>query len=208
MGKNIAVQLAANAAILSFSLLLVMRAMRETLLNSPFSYVFIRTDTAKLSIFIRGITDYLENHEDLLAIEGLHERTRDIDEAEAVVKVVAEIIHNVSWNKLAGIRRSTSNDVKREQRVALMKKYVHRDHSNQVLTVHCCIHQEALCGKAMKMADVMDTVVKIVYKIRSKGLNYIQFQAFLEELDTEYKDLLYHCEVHWFSRGKYWNGSL
>ena len=54
----------------------------------------------------------------------------------------------------------------------------------------------------MKMAHVMDTVVKIVNEIRSKGLKHRQFQVFLEELDIEYKDLLYHCEVRWLSRGK------
>ena len=162
------------------------------------------TDTAQLSIFIRGITDYFEIHEDLLAIEGLHECTRGIDVAEAVVKVVAERIPNLSWNKLAGITTDGAPAMmgKENGAAALIKKYVHRDHSNQVLTVHCLIHQEALCGKAMRMAHVMDTVVKIVNEIRSKGLKHRQFQAFLEELDTEYKDLLYHCEVRWLSRGK------
>ena len=69
MGKNIAVQFAAKAAKFVF-----------------FSLAFDENnniiDTAQLSMFIRGITDYFEIHEDLLAIEGLHECTRGIDVAK------------------------------------------------------------------------------------------------------------------------------
>ena len=86
---------------------------------------------------------------------------------------------------------------------ALIKKLVHLLNPEQVVfTVHCIIHQEALCGKALKMDHVMNAVVKTVNEIRAKGLKHRQFRAFLEELDGEYKDLLYHCEVRWLSRGK------
>ena len=45
---------------------------------------------------------------------------------------------------------------------ALIKKHVHLINPEQVvLTVHCIIHQEALCGKALKMAHVMNAVVKL-----------------------------------------------
>ena len=140
-----------------------------------------------------------------LGLAGLNDCTRGIDVAEAVVKVVAERILNVSWKKLAGITTDGAPAMMGEENgaAALIKKFFHRDHSKQdVLSVHCIIHQEVLCGKAMKMTHVMDTVVKIVNEIRSKGLKHRQFQAFLEELDTEYRDLLYHCEVRWLSRGK------
>ena len=85
---------------------------------------------------------------------------------------------------------------------ALIKKLVHLLNPEQVVFVHCIIHQEALCGKALKMDHVMNAVVKTVNEIRAKGLKHRQFRAFLEELDGEYKDLLYHCEVRWLSRGK------
>ena len=47
----------------------------------------------------------------------------------------------------------------------------------------------------------MNTVVKTVNIIRARGLYHREFQAFLSDRDAEYGDVLYHCDVHWLSRG-------
>ncbi|CAM1303933.1 Uncharacterised protein r2_g1383 [Pycnogonum litorale] len=47
----------------------------------------------------------------------------------------------------------------------------------------------------------MQTVVKCVNKIR-KALKHRQFKEFLESLQSEYGDVLYHSKVRWLSRGK------
>lgn len=47
----------------------------------------------------------------------------------------------------------------------------------------------------------MDVVVKTVNFIRARGLNHRQFTSFLESLDSEYRELLYHTEIRWLSRG-------
>ncbi|KAJ8397010.1 hypothetical protein AAFF_G00010640 [Aldrovandia affinis] len=67
--------------------------------------------------------------------------------------------------------------------------------------MHCIIHQEALCAKAVQLSDVMNTVVKTVNTIRARGLNHRQFHAFLSDVEAEYGDLLYHSQVRWLSRG-------
>lgn len=41
--------------------------------------------------------------------------------------------------------------------------------------------------------------------IRVKGLNHQQFQSFMQEIDSEYANILYHKDVFWLSRGKVLN---
>lgn len=47
------------------------------------------------------------------------------------------------------------------------------------------------------LGNVMSTVVKTVNMIWARGLHNRQFQAFLSEVNAEYRDLLYHSEVCW-----------
>lgn len=61
---------------------------------------------------------------------------------------------------------------------------------------NCIIHQESL----MKANNVMATVVSTINYIKSKGLNNRQFKEPLSDLESEYGDLVYHCEVRWLSR--------
>lgn len=67
---------------------------------------------------------------------------------------------------------------------------------------HCIIHQQALCGKALDVCDIMQVVVKTVNYIRSHALKHREFKSFLAEIESQYPDLPYHCEVRWLSRGK------
>ncbi|KAK3887628.1 hypothetical protein Pcinc_008332 [Petrolisthes cinctipes] len=47
----------------------------------------------------------------------------------------------------------------------------------------------------------MSTPVSCIDFIKSRGLNSCQFKELLNDLDLEYGDLVYHCEVWWLSRG-------
>ena len=53
---------------------------------------------------------------------------------------------------------------------------------------------------------VMHVVVKTVHFVRKQGLNHRQFQPLALEMDVEYGDLLYCCEVRWLSRGAMLHG--
>lgn len=70
--------------------------------------------------------------------------------------------------------------------------------------IHCIIHQEALCGKAVKLCTAMQIVSKIVNAIKggNKSLSHRKFQSFLEEHNAIYKDIPLYCEVRWLSAGK------
>jgi hypothetical protein len=65
---------------------------------------------------------------------------------------------------------------------------------------HCLIHQEYLSAKSVKMTNVVTVAAKLVFYIRSKGLNHLQFQQFLSDVDSENRDVLYYTEVRWLSR--------
>ena len=52
----------------------------------------------------------------------------------------------------------------------------------------------------MGFAEVMRNVVQCVNYIRGRGLNHRQFKAFLDELDSEYSDVVYFSAVRWLSK--------
>lgn len=70
--------------------------------------------------------------------------------------------------------------------------------------IHCIIHQEALCGKVVKLCTAMQTVTKIINIIKGgqKFLSHRKFQKFLEEHNALYTDVPLYCEVRWLSAGK------
>ena len=48
----------------------------------------------------------------------------------------------------------------------------------------------------------MSKVVSSISFIKSRALNHRQFKEFLEDVEAEYGDLVYYCEVRWLSKGK------
>ena len=83
--------------------------------------------------------------------------------------------------------------------VGLLKKY-----GINCVTLHCVIHQEALCGKVLKMMNAMQSVVKMVNLIRggNKSQRHQRFLSFLDELNAEFSDLPLYMSIRWLSTGK------
>lgn len=74
-----------------------------------------------------------------------------------------------------------------------------------ILKLHCIIHQENLFAKISNsdLNKVMITVTKVVnFLVARSSLTHRQFQAFLQEVDSAYKDIPLHCSVRWLSCGK------
>ena len=44
-------------------------------------------------------------------------------------------------------------------------------------------------------------LASVANRVANYGDRYNQFQALFDEVDVQYGDLLYFCEVHWLSRG-------
>ncbi|XP_014785136.1 general transcription factor II-I repeat domain-containing protein 2B-like [Octopus bimaculoides] len=71
----------------------------------------------------------------------------------------------------------------------------------KTLFIHNIIHQQAFCGKHVDISCVLKPVTTVVNFIRNHGLNHRQFEAFLEEIDSNFCDLPYYTEVRWYSCG-------
>ena len=74
---------------------------------------------------------------------------------------------------------------------------------NTIIKLQRIIHQEVLASKVthLDMTGLMSTVVKIINFVLARGLNHRQFRSLLKEMNAQYQDLVYFCEVRWLSRG-------
>nr|XP_061800942.1 general transcription factor II-I repeat domain-containing protein 2-like [Nerophis lumbriciformis] len=161
------------------------------------------SDIAQLSIFIRGVDSSLSVTEEFLALRPMHDTTTGHDLYEEVSRCVNEM--GLPWEKLVGLTTDGAPAMcgHKSGLVARIRKKIKEENAlGELAAYHCIIHQESLCGKALKMEHVMSTITRAVNIIRAKGLNHRQFKAFLSELETEHGDLPYHNEVRWLSQGK------
>ena len=160
-------------------------------------------DTAQLLIFIRGINDSFEITEELLSMESLKGKTRGEDLYQQASAVIERM--NLPWSKLANVTTDGSPNLT-GRNVGLLKRIhdkVKEENPDQdVIFLHCIIHQESLCKSVLQLNYVVDPVVKLVNFIRARGLNHRQFITFLEETNADHQDLLYHSRVRWLSLGK------
>ncbi|KAI3353881.1 hypothetical protein L3Q82_005096 [Scortum barcoo] len=161
------------------------------------------SDIAQLSVFIRGVDSSLNVTEELLALRTMHGTTTGHDLYEEVSKCVNEM--ELPWENLVGLTTEGAPAMcgHKSGLVAKIREKMQKENVTRELTAyHCIIHQESLCGKALKMKHVMSTITCAVNFIRAKGLNHRHFKSFLSELEMEHGDLPYHTEVRWLSQGK------
>lgn len=164
------------------------------------------SDTAQLSVFIRGVDSKMSVTEELLGFKSMHGTTTGKDIFEEVCKCVTEI--NLPWDKLVGLTTDGAPAMsgKKNGLVGRMREKMQEENCAGELSVyHCILHQESLCAKALNMEHVMTIVTQVVNFIRAKGLNHREFKSFLEEIGSEHTDVPYHTEVRWLSRGKVLN---
>ena len=113
--------------------------------------------------------------------------------------------HNFDLSKLVSVTTDGAPAMVGSKKgfVALLEKHlVSNGFQNNIIKLHCVIHQEALCAKSCNIKDIMSTVIKIINFILSRGLNHRLFRQLLQDMDATYTDLVYYCDVRWLSRGK------
>ena len=161
------------------------------------------SDSAQCAVFIRGVDSSLNLTEEFLDLIPLKGTTTGSDIFQALEKCIEK--YGLPWDKLVSLATDGAPSMC-SQNVGVVGLVKNKLNSLETIginctSIHCILHQEALCSKSLQMKEVMDVVVKTINFIRSRGLNHRQFTSFLADMDSEYGELLYHTEVRWLSRG-------
>ncbi|XP_072395270.1 SCAN domain-containing protein 3-like [Diabrotica undecimpunctata] len=133
-----------------------------------------QTDVSQLLIFVRTTFDDFTSKEELFDICPLYGTTKGKDIYEAVKKTVDRI---GGFDKCSAIATdgALSMTGKKIGLVGLL-----RENGVTCSTIHCIIHQGALCGKSVKEDQVFQTVIKIINMIRggNRSLLHRQLKRF------------------------------
>lgn len=115
------------------------------------------TDLTDTAIFFRGVDSNFCISDELLDKKSLKSTTTGKDLFETVSCVIENM--NLPWAKLCGITMDGAPSMIGEQKG--MASMVHNKvckSGGEAVKMHCIIHQEAFCAKAIQMDDVMTTV--------------------------------------------------
>lgn len=155
-------------------------------------------DNANLLAFVRFETNE-SVEEEMLFCRPLPTSTTGADIFNCLDGFMKE--NEIDWSKCVGVTTDGARAMSgKYSGLAAKIKAV----SPLVEWVHCSIHREALAVKGMKenLKDTLDDSVKIVNLIKSQPKNSRVFGVLCDEMGSEHKQLLLHCEVRWLSRGK------
>ncbi|GBN44999.1 General transcription factor II-I repeat domain-containing protein 2A [Araneus ventricosus] len=153
-------------------------------------------DTAQLVLFIRGVDENFEITEELACMRSLKGTTKGCDifrEFQEGLLTLKVPITNICNNTTDGAPNMTA------KKSGFLGLFHQNYNGNNVVFLHCVIHQNVLCKSALNMKPVLDAVVKLVNTIRSRGLTHRQFRDFLQSVQSEYSDGLHYTKVRWFS---------
>ena len=149
------------------------------------------------------LNENFEITEELLSVESLKDTATGKDLYSSVINSL--IRSGLSLDKLVSITTDGAPSLtgKHSGLVKLMNDKIKEDFPlHNVLSCHCIIHQESLCKSSLKLKHVMDPVMRAVNAIRARGLKHRQFRSFLEDIEAEFTDVLYHTNVRRLSMGE------
>ncbi|GBO22622.1 General transcription factor II-I repeat domain-containing protein 2A [Araneus ventricosus] len=155
-------------------------------------------DTAQVTIFFRYMSSQGPK-EELLGLLLLSGQTRGKDIANAMQKCLED--NGIDINKIVSIATDGARSMTGMHigKTSILQKKI----NHEILMFHCVINQEALCAQTFpaEIVEIITLVIKIINSILAKALYYRQFKDFLEEIDSQFSDLLLHNKVRWLSRG-------
>jgi hypothetical protein len=156
-------------------------------------------DTTQLLTFILGVDGNFEITEELVGMCSMTGRATGKEIFGEVIKCLDDKL-GIGFADLVAVCTDGAPAMRGKSTgaVTLSEQFVGRQRTKH----HCIIHLQVLCSKVLKSDYVMSAVVSLVNYLRSRGLKHRTLRAFLEEVDAECSDLLYHTEVRWLSRGR------
>ncbi|UYV82492.1 hypothetical protein LAZ67_21002516 [Cordylochernes scorpioides] len=131
----------------------------------------------------------------------LKQRTTGADIFELVDENVMK--YNLRWENCVSVCTDGAPAMK-GSRKGLIAHVIKKIQISNLFTV---IHREMLVSKSVPpiLVTTLDEVVKVVNYIKSNALRSRIFSTFCEAMDSDYKNLLFHTEVRWLSKGKVLN---
>ncbi|XP_025420222.1 general transcription factor II-I repeat domain-containing protein 2-like, partial [Sipha flava] len=159
------------------------------------------SDSAQVLLFVRGVNESFEITEELAAVHSMKDSCTG---NEIFLKVKESIFTlGLEFSILKGVTTDGGRNMcgAHTGLVGNICKAVFETGAAAPMAIYCIIHQQALCGKNAPISEVMNIVVQNVNYIRKSALSHRQFKNFLAEIESEYLDIPYHCEVRWLSRG-------
>lgn len=137
--------------------------------------------------------------EEMLFCQSLPTKTTGEEIFKSLDNFLTE--NEVDWSKCVGLTTDGARAMSgiHTGLIAKVKSVAHL-----VQWTHCSIHREALAVKGLDehLKKTLDDAVKIVNFIKSRPKNSRLFGVLCDEMGSEHKQLLLHCEVRWLSRGK------
>ncbi|XP_076238656.1 general transcription factor II-I repeat domain-containing protein 2A-like [Calliopsis andreniformis] len=154
---------------------------------------------SQLSIFARIVQSDFSYVEELLDFVPLHGTTTGVDLFSAVENTLRKF--RTDFSKCSAVLTDGAKTMT-GTKIGLYGQFKNRDFKFPM--IHCIIHQEALCGKEIKLSFAMELVTKIINSIKggNKFLSHRKFIEFLETHNAVYTDVPLHCEVRWLSAAK------
>ncbi|UYV73394.1 hypothetical protein LAZ67_10003027 [Cordylochernes scorpioides] len=159
------------------------------------------SNKAQLLAFLRFVdTGKIVNN--YFFCKELKQRTTGADIFELVDENVMK--YNLRWENCVSVCTDGAPAMKGSRKGLIA--HVIKKNPN-IKFVHCMIHREMLVSKSVPpiLVTTLDEVVKVVNYIKSNALRSRIFSTFCEAMDSDYKNLLFHTEVRWLSKGKVLN---
>ena len=146
-------------------------------------------DTAQFVIYIRGVDKDFNICEELAAMQLMKARTTGKDICTKLIKCVNKKLA-YSFTNLVAICTDCAPALRGKHNGAVF--LIHEVNERRKIKHHCIIHQQNLCVKILKFDHLMSLLVSVVNYLRARALKHRTFRAFLEKVDAEYKDVVYH----------------